>query len=208
MTVAFKFLHESSFRSEIFIPPVLANFSDFLAAVTDGLPFLWTQMVFPLRPDFEVHPQRQFLARRTFSKFGVPMGLLNSWIMLLSGRKWIGKVRMKCKNGEKFLYKKLGSIPTHLCLDGCQVVTTQSALDNPPLCSCALSNIHWLVHYPWPYPTHNRLTSYLSLYLKHHQADAFKIIEWFLLSLWWNLHLLPWWSRPFLFGSLLPFHPA
>lgn len=144
------------------------------------------------------------------------MGMLSSRIMPLSGRKWIGKVIMKWKKRwGGVLYEKPGSIPTHVCPDGCQM--SDMSYDNticirqlirPLLLLCSVKYIlcQIQVHYPWPYSTHNCLTLYL--YLKHQQIDIFKIIQWFLLSLWWNLHLLPWWSRPFLFGPLLPFHPA
>ena len=41
----------------------------------------------------------------------------------------------------------------------------------PSLCSCALSNTYWLVQCPWLYSTCNCLVLYLSMYLKHLQAD-------------------------------------
>ena len=41
----------------------------------------------------------------------------------------------------------------------------------PSLCSCALSNTYWLVQCPWLYSTCTCLILYLSMYLKHLQAD-------------------------------------
>ena len=123
MIVACKFFCEGSFRSEILTSPTLANFSDFLQPLPNGLQFLWIQTAFSLRPDFEVHSQRQFLARRDFSKLVVG-DMLNSWVIPPSGRKWIGKVRIKWKKKkkqEKILYEKSGSIPSYLCLDSCQM---------------------------------------------------------------------------------------
>lgn len=49
MTVAFKFLHRSSFRSETFIPPTLANPAEFLAAVIRWSPISLNSDGFPLR---------------------------------------------------------------------------------------------------------------------------------------------------------------
>lgn len=38
---------------------------------------------------------------KAVSKLGVSVGMLNSWIMPLSGREWMGKVRKKWKTGRK-----------------------------------------------------------------------------------------------------------
>lgn len=124
MTVEFKLLRESNFSSEFFILPTLANFSDFLAAITKWSP-VPLNSVFLLRLDFEGHLPGQFLASRGsrgFSTLGVPVCMLDSWIIPLSGRKWTGKMRMKWKKKwDEVLYEKPGSIPTHLCLDSYQV---------------------------------------------------------------------------------------
>lgn len=112
------------------------------------------------------------------------MGMLSSRIMPLSGRKWIGKVIMKWKKRwGGVLYEKPGSIPTHVCPDGCQM--SDMSYDNTicirqlirPL--LLLYSVKYILVGPLPnWSTHNCLTLYL--YLKHQQIDIFKIIQWFL----------------------------
>ena len=101
---------------------LISQFS--LQPSSNDLPFPRTQTIFLLRPDFEVHPLRQFLAGRHFFELGIPLGRLNSGIVSPSGRKWLGKVNEMKKMDKKNGCEKPGSIPPHLRLESCQVDTS------------------------------------------------------------------------------------
>ena len=77
MTVELTFLHESNCRLGFlsYQPwPTPQTSLQPLRMLSHFLEF----RVFLLRPDFEVHPLRRFLASRGFSELGVPLGMFNS----------------------------------------------------------------------------------------------------------------------------------